>query len=264
MHKINHLKRSRPQSFKPTTTKGDASNNSYNEEALRKQTRQNININISINSSIHIGDTKVDWKQGSNTENSAECRTSQDGSTKEIIEGFSNHDVLCGRQKMCYHHEGNRTFRHLISLSLEPLSKATTRTEKSDIAHTIVECITAKGGRFLKQDPHTNDWCVLLENMVREKVNHALRDGMAHQWKSKQSSVKETLRLIDQVQDHDPVLSDDRVLTRIENERHHATDVLKRKSSSDSNFSDSILDDYNEIPLSSLCYSSDSPGNNAI
>ena len=264
---FRNLKRSRSQCSKPMTPKGGASDEPSNEDALGKRTRQNISNCLGQN-----GGNEEDLKQSSKDEITVKCNSEitleykaiEDDTTKEMLEDISDHDVLCGRQKMCYHHEGNRSFRHLINLSLEPLRKATTREQKSDIAHSIVECISARGGRFLKRDPRTNNWCVLLENMIREKVNHALRDGLAHQWKSQQSSVKETLRLIDKVQDHDPILSDEFVVTRMLNERHDVTVALKRKRSSDSNISDSILDDYNEIPLSSVLFYSDSPGNSAI
>lgn len=88
-------------------------------------------------------------------------------------------DIVCGRDKFCHGHVGNRRFRVIIAMNRERYQTSNSREEKSKITNEIVALIrTCKpGGRFLKLDTATNRWCIVTEEYAREKVSHALRSA---------------------------------------------------------------------------------------
>jgi hypothetical protein len=157
----------------------------------------------------------------------------------------SDNDVLCGREKQCYHHSGNQRFRSLIRSCLEPFRKCTTRAEKGIVVKFIKDSVSLKGGRFLKQDSESRSWH-LAEEKANEKIKHALRDLLSCQ-------IKESQHLI-QTERHDadgeqqPFSRDNDAL------RLHETSSLSlfSVSSSGSSLSESAIDDYNEISMASL------------
>lgn len=58
-------------------------------------------------------------------------------------------DVLCGRGKTHFFHEGNAKFREIVGVNLGTYLNATSRSEKSAIVRTIADEVLRQGARFL-------------------------------------------------------------------------------------------------------------------
>ena len=58
-------------------------------------------------------------------------------------------DVLCGRGKMCFHHEGNGRFRMLIAQYADTYKMAASKKAKMQVVMLIVDIVIARGGLFL-------------------------------------------------------------------------------------------------------------------
>ena len=88
-------------------------------------------------------------------------------------------DVICGRDKVCHHHVGNRRFRVVIGMNHERYKTAPSRTHRKRITTEIIEHVHnwKPGGRFLKLDTTTGRWCVATNDYTRDKVSHALRSA---------------------------------------------------------------------------------------
>jgi len=56
---------------------------------------------------------------------------------------------------------------------------AQNRFEKSLVVHAVVEQIRSVGGRFLKRNEMTGNWCELSDQQSKEKVGHAIRDAVS-------------------------------------------------------------------------------------
>jgi len=86
-------------------------------------------------------------------------------------------DVLCGRGRISFQHEGNRKFRFLIASHLAEYTRARTKKQKIDLVRFIAQTIKERGGRFLKQDRDTQLWYDAGIQAARKKVGHSLRDA---------------------------------------------------------------------------------------
>lgn len=202
-------------------------------------------------------DTKTRQTEEDNVQDHAGPAISQYDHEYEFVD-VSENDVLCGREKVCFHHIGNRRFRLLINSCIERFGMSTSRAQKGVVVQSIVDSISAKGGRFLKQDTSSKRWYVV-EEKAREKTNHALRDGLANQLKGLQH-FRPAVRQHD-AQGEQQVHSwdDDAELMQTAVRLHEAsTSALVRNASSGSTVSESALDDYNEIPLARLVFDGDS------
>ena len=93
------------------------------------------------------------------------------------------YDIICGRDKVCYHNVGNKRFRILISLNLNKYLMATTRSERSALIHSLTEDLLDGHCKFCFWKRVNNSLMELDREQIREKVGHALRDA-----KSKQKS----------------------------------------------------------------------------
>ena len=89
-------------------------------------------------------------------------------------------DVLCGRGRLCFEHEGNRTFRELIAKNLDKYVNSTYRKDKSALVRFIAETVVNRGGRFLVQSNFHGhqEWIDGGEKRAREKVGHTFRDAL--------------------------------------------------------------------------------------
>jgi hypothetical protein len=86
-------------------------------------------------------------------------------------------DILCGRDKLSYSHEGNKRFRELVLTYREEYQTAPSREIKSKISCHIVAFVKQRGGRFLKQDDVSGAWKEVSSEYAHEKVSHALRSA---------------------------------------------------------------------------------------
>lgn len=108
-------------------------------------------------------------------------------STSRIVIGPN--DVLCGRGRESFHHEGNKRFRETVTGMIDRFSQATTRAERSAVVATIWNTIRNRGGRFLKRSESrvhqvsgdgNGEWYQLSDQQAKEKVAHAIRDACAN------------------------------------------------------------------------------------
>jgi hypothetical protein len=83
-------------------------------------------------------------------------------------------DVLSGRDKQAFGHEGNNYFRDLVQINREAYQGSRRRADKNAITKKVIGLIQDNNGRFLKQGKD-NQWAVMSDEMIYEKVSHALR-----------------------------------------------------------------------------------------
>jgi hypothetical protein len=95
-------------------------------------------------------------------------------------------DVLCGRGRRCFQHDGNVNYRDMVAKYSEVYQKTNSRTEKSRIVNAIVDSLGRNGSRFLKQhEEDGNDhWRVLSTKEARLKIAHTFRDYLSDRIKS--------------------------------------------------------------------------------
>lgn len=86
-------------------------------------------------------------------------------------------DVLCGRGKQCFHHEGNNRFRMLIAENADTYKFAPTKKDKMQCIRLTAETIIARGGRFLVQNKN-GSWIDGGMAVGRKKTGHAFRDAL--------------------------------------------------------------------------------------
>jgi hypothetical protein len=89
-----------------------------------------------------------------------------------------HHDVVCGREKLCYSHPGNRAFRDLVRARSRRYKEATRRNDKTDIAQEIAWEVERRGGRFLQRSSDVGGgggWVPVDPDKVHDKISHALR-----------------------------------------------------------------------------------------
>jgi len=91
------------------------------------------------------------------------------------VEGITDVDVYCGRDKRTHAHPGNKRFRELITSHRESYQTATLRENKTKITSDIIETVHGYGGRFLKLDEEAGQWFEVDSAYTHDKVSHALR-----------------------------------------------------------------------------------------
>lgn len=87
-------------------------------------------------------------------------------------------DVLCGRGKTCFHHEGNDQFRILIAEHADTYQMATTKKAKMQVVMLIVDIVVARGGRFLIKGENGQTWIDGGQKQGKKKTGHAFRDAL--------------------------------------------------------------------------------------
>jgi hypothetical protein len=88
----------------------------------------------------------------------------------------SDFSVICGRGKDSYDHIGNYHFRELATMFVARYSRASSKTDKSEIVSEIVNMIqqAGPGGAFCKYE--NGAWFKVSDIYAREKVSALLRD----------------------------------------------------------------------------------------
>jgi hypothetical protein len=79
-------------------------------------------------------------------------------------------DVLCGRGKAFFNHEGNKKFREIVGNSIGTYLMAKRKSEKSKIVIAIADEVMKTGARFLKRKGKGKDWYEGGFNLARQKV----------------------------------------------------------------------------------------------
>ena len=88
-------------------------------------------------------------------------------------------DVLCGRGKTCFEHEGNNAFRKIVAQHIDAYSCALTKKAKMQVVVRVVDIVLSQGGRFLVRNrgsPHY--WVDGGSKQGKKKAGHALRDAL--------------------------------------------------------------------------------------
>ena len=96
-------------------------------------------------------------------------------SSSIIIDGPTDNDVLCGRDRNFAKHPGNILYRFQVERQASSYAIATTKQAKMKITKAIVQVMqTQYGSRFLRRT-EANQWEVLSNLQARDKTSHALR-----------------------------------------------------------------------------------------
>jgi hypothetical protein len=97
-------------------------------------------------------------------------------SEQRMIVTPSENDVLCGRGKYSFHHNGNKQFRVLIAEHVENYRMAGTKKLKMGVVSMVVDTVLSRGGHFLIQDAQ-GFWRDGGKNHGKKKTGNALRDA---------------------------------------------------------------------------------------
>lgn len=122
--------------------------------------------------------------------------------SSERVETPTNLDILCGRGRAHFQHEGNVRFRMMIAAHLGSYQNAESRFVKTKIIRALTSGILAASGRFLKRSSKSEPWSVMGYEGCLHKVGHALRDACAN----KVQCVVDTHRLLSQRKPNDESL----------------------------------------------------------
>ena len=95
-----------------------------------------------------------------------------------VVDNPKTVDVLCGRGKMCFRHEGNNRFRVLIAEHADTYKMAPTKKVKTQVIALVVEIVIARGGRFLVQNNDDCTWVDGGRKQGKKKTGHAFRDAL--------------------------------------------------------------------------------------
>eukprot|EP00980_Cylindrotheca_fusiformis_P021909 scaffold8747_cov96-Cylindrotheca_fusiformis.AAC.4 len=85
-------------------------------------------------------------------------------------------DILCGRGRGSFLHQGNRKYLHILRSNIPPYLSAAKRSQKGDVVRSILSSLKSQGYRFIKQEETTQTWHELDESEAYLRTAHALRD----------------------------------------------------------------------------------------
>jgi hypothetical protein len=87
-------------------------------------------------------------------------------------------DILLGRGKASYNHDGNRRFRKFIAMHASTYINFDDCFDKSMVIYAVYQSITCARGRFLQYKKSLNGWCEVEPKVARSKIGHAIRDAI--------------------------------------------------------------------------------------
>jgi hypothetical protein len=73
-------------------------------------------------------------------------------------------DVLCGRDKVCHSHVGNKRFQCVIQTNRDAYHLATTREDKMEVCTRVLQMVHSYGGTLPKAPPRRISSHVLLQH----------------------------------------------------------------------------------------------------
>lgn len=116
------------------------------------------------------------------------------GDRRDLSGSFvpGDYDVICGKGKGCFNHQGNKNFRKIVGLFLESYSEASSKLEKSAIVSAIIQTVRSQSGEggFVKKDSSTGLWVEVGDHLAREKVGQTIRDALHFQYRSSTKAKK--------------------------------------------------------------------------
>mmetsp|Transcript_18950 Transcript_18950/g.31397 ORF Transcript_18950/g.31397 Transcript_18950/m.31397 type:complete len:278 (+) Transcript_18950:26-859(+) len=108
----------------------------------------------------------------------------EDAKTQPVGLVPTDKDVLLGRGRTNFFHQGNVRFREIVGSKLNVYLCATSKSHKSEIVRAIADEVLADA-RFLKQHgANTFTWYDAGIKAARAKVGHALRDASSDKSRS--------------------------------------------------------------------------------
>lgn len=102
-------------------------------------------------------------------------------SKSSIVEKPRSIDVLCGRGKTCFEHQGNDDFRKVVAQHIDAYNIAPTKKAKMQVVVKVVDIIISRGGRFLIRKSNQGGprhWVDGGRKQGKKKTGHALRDAL--------------------------------------------------------------------------------------
>ena len=101
---------------------------------------------------------------------------------KHFIPG--DYDVICGRGKQTFTHQGNKHLRSIVQMYSKQYSQAATKTIRTNIVTEVIQWFKARGSGFVKKDPETGIWTEAGEVLIREKVGQHFRNCLGNKYLS--------------------------------------------------------------------------------
>lgn len=134
-------------------------------------------------------------------------------------------DVVIGKGKKFYFHEGNDRLRKLARENwLDEYKKAVTKPDKSFIISEVVEEVR-RNGRFVKKDNVTGKWVYAEELLCREKCSQTFRDALHETYRSSNVAKKNKRRREQQLK-----VMAEKKMQETEVKRHCSTSVQQLPS----------------------------------
>lgn len=127
---------------------------------------------------ISRGDASV----SSSMEASSEQRAVSRRPRRMYIDEIRDTDVLCGRGGRTNHNPGNKRYRRVIQDMREMYKNVEGKSNKTDLARTIVDHVCRYGGRFIKKEEGSGRYYVLTRGEARKKTSQALREHKDMKW----------------------------------------------------------------------------------
>lgn len=133
-------------------------------------------------------------------------------------------DVIIGRGKKCYNHEGNKKLRSIVASKLDDYAMSKTKSEKSTVLATIVTQIRTSNpaGKFIRMDADTKLWFDVGNDLAKEKISQTFRDALADLYSSSNDVRKKKRRRETSKDKNDPSLKQARIQSGAENSRNPA------------------------------------------
>ena len=100
-----------------------------------------------------------------------------DSTINITIDSPKSVDVLCGRGKICFHHEGNDRFRMLIAEHANTYKMAPSKKSKMQAVMLTIDIVIARGGRFLIRSMD-GSWVDGGKKQGKKKTGRAFRDAL--------------------------------------------------------------------------------------
>jgi hypothetical protein len=156
------------------------------EAADQPLTQPKMHINSTHDMRMHpwIADRYEDEKEATE-----EIRNGKSSCSSLVVR---KHGVVCGREKLCYSHPGNRAFRDIVRAHCGRYNEATRRNDKTDIVQEINQDVERRGGRFLQRSGvgGGGGWVPVDPDKVHDKISHALRIAIKSSSKRRSRLVK--------------------------------------------------------------------------
>jgi hypothetical protein len=119
---------------------------------------------------------EVSCSSNTSCSSSSEIRQTPCFQSLSMIQEPGPWDIVCGRNSGGFHYVGNRRFRVTVLMNMNRYLEAPTRDHKTKVIQSIVRTLQDDvGARFLRK-VNKNQYRVLNDKEVRNKVAHTMRD----------------------------------------------------------------------------------------